>query len=67
MISITVDLRNTLYLKTAIIESEWIISFNKDILVGPKYRDPLIEFISLKDFKFFLTLPEKLLHKLAFE
>ena len=42
-------------------------SFNNDILEGPKYLQPLTEFISLIVFKFFLIVPEKLLHKLAFE
>ena len=57
-ISIKVDLRKTWYLNTAIMESEWIISFKKDIWDGPKYLNPLIELISLRDFRFFLTLPE---------
>ena len=29
------DLKKTEYLKTAIIENEWINKFNKDILDGP--------------------------------
>ena len=66
-INIKVDLKNTLYLKTAIIDSEWIISLNRDIWDGPKYLNPLIELISFKDSMFFLTLPEKLLHKLDCE
>ena len=32
-------------LKTAIIEKEWIINFNKGIFEGPKYLMPLTEFI----------------------
>ena len=53
-----VDLKKTWYLKTAIIEKEWIKSFKSDIWDGPKYLNPLVELISLKDFKSFLTLPE---------
>ena len=53
-----VDLKKTWYLKTAIIEKEWIKSFKRDIWEGPKYLKPLIEFISLSCFKFFFTVPE---------
>ena len=35
------DLKNTVSLKTAIIESEWIINLNSDIFEGPKYLFPL--------------------------
>ena len=59
-----VDLKKTVFLKTAIIANELIISLNKDIFEGPKYLKPLIE---LTEFSFkicFLTDPEKLLHKL---
>ena len=31
------------------------MSLNKDIWDGPKYLNPLVELISWKDFKFFLT------------
>ena len=41
------DLKNTVSLKTAIMEKEWIARFNKDILEGPKYLSPLIELISV--------------------
>ena len=39
------DLKNTVSLKTAIIENECIINFNSDIFEGPKYLFPLIELI----------------------
>ena len=58
------DLKKTVYLKTAIIEKEWMIRLKKDIFVGPKYLDPLIESVSLKFEIYFFTEPEKLLHKL---
>ena len=58
-----VDLRKTIYLKTAIIENEWTASLNIDIFEGPKYLNPLTELISLKLLMCFLTDPEILLHK----
>ena len=33
------DLKKTVYLKTAIIEKEWMIRLKKDIFVGPKYLE----------------------------
>ena len=65
IIIIKVDLKKTVYLKTAIIENECIARLKNDIVDGPKYLRPLIESTSFKLFKFFLTDPEKLLHKLA--
>ena len=47
------DLKNTWYLKTAIIENEWINNLNIDICDGPKYLNPRKEFTSLSFFKFF--------------
>ena len=58
MIIINVDLKNTLYLKTAIIEKEWIKSLKMDIWDGPKYLKPLLEFISPNSFINFFTVPE---------
>ena len=58
------DLNKTISLNTAIIEKEWINKLNKDIFEGPKYLRPLIESISLYSGKFFLIVPEKLLHRL---
>ena len=60
------DLKKTLYLKTPIIEKEWIAKLKSDILEGPKYLVPLIELISFKLIIFFFNVPEKLLHILAF-
>ena len=57
-IIIKVDLKNTVYLKTAIIEKEWITSLKRDIFDGPKYLKPLIDSISLNVFKLFFTVPE---------
>ena len=57
-INIIDDLKKTWNLNTAIIEKEWIIKLNKDILEGPKYLLPLVEFISLKSLIFFLNVPE---------
>ena len=37
------DLKNTVFLNTAIIENEWIIRLKRDIFDGPKYLNPLIE------------------------
>ena len=65
IIIIKVDLKKTVYLKTAIIENECIVRLKKDIFEGPKYLRPLIESTSFKFVKFFFTDPEKLLHKLA--
>mgnify|MGYP004215644347 CR=1 FL=1 len=59
-----VDLKKTVYLKTPIIENEWMAKLYKDIFEGPKYLDPLVDSISLYFIIFFLTHPEKLLHKL---
>ena len=42
-----IDRIKTRYLKTAIIEKEWISSLNNDICDCPKYLIPLIEFTSL--------------------
>ena len=53
-----IDLINTWYLNTAIIENECIISLNRDIFEGPKYLLPRIESISFKTRKFFFTDPE---------
>ena len=64
IIIIKVDLKKTVYLKTAIIENECMIRFKKDIFEGPKYLLPLVEFIELSLKICFLTEPEKLLHKL---
>ena len=47
IIIINTDLRKTVYLKTDIIEKEWIIRFKSDIFEGPKYLEPLIESTSL--------------------
>ena len=55
---IKIDRKNTWVLKTAIIENEWIISFKNDILDGPKYLTPLIEFISFKILISFFNVPE---------
>jgi len=57
-ISKKLDLKKTWYLKTAIIVKECMARLNKDIYDGRKYLMPLIEFISLTIFKFFLTEPE---------
>ena len=57
--------KKTWYLKTAIIDNECIPRLNKDIFDGPKYLIPRIESISFKFSKFFITEPEKVLHKLA--
>ena len=65
IIIIKVDLKKTVFLKTAIIENECIARLKKDILEGPKYLRPLIESTSFKFVKFFFIVPEKLLHKLA--
>ena len=65
IIIIKVDLKKTVYLKTAIIENECIARLKKDIFEGPKYLRPLIESTSLRLVKCFFTDPEKLLHKLA--
>ena len=65
MIIIKHDLKKTVYLKTAIIESECIAKLKKDILEGPKYLTPLIESTSLSFVKCFFTDPEKLLHRLS--
>ena len=65
IIIIKVDLKKTVYLKTAIIESECIARLKRDIFEGPKYLRPLIESTSFKLDKFFFTVPEKLLHKLG--
>ena len=64
-IIIKVDLKKTVYLKTAIIENECMIRLKRDIFEGPKYLKPLMESISFRFFKFFFIDPEKLLHKLA--
>ena len=37
---------HSMFLKTAIIEKEWIISLIKDIFDGPLYLIPLVELIS---------------------
>ena len=58
IIIMKVDLKKTWYLKTAIIEKEWIKSLKSDIWDGPKYLKPLIEFTTPNDTKFFLTVPE---------
>ena len=60
-----VDLKKTVYLKTAIIENECIIRLKRDIFDGPKYLRPLIDSVSFRCLIFFFTVPEKLLHKLA--
>ena len=65
IITMKLDLKKTEYLKTEIIEKEWITRFNKDICDGPKYLNPLTDSISLYLFKCFLTEPEKLFHKLS--
>ena len=65
IIIIKVDLKKTVYLKTAIIDNECITRLKKDILEGPKYLKPLIDSTSFKLVKFFFTDPEKLLHKLG--
>lgn len=52
------DLRNTWYLKTAMIEKEWINNLKKDIWEGPKYLAPLIELISESFLIFLFTVPE---------
>tara|TARA_B100001250_G_C19607642_1_gene703493 strand:- start:8 stop:247 length:240 start_codon:yes stop_codon:yes gene_type:complete len=63
MIIIKVDLKKTVYLKTAIIENECTIRLKRDIFEGPKYLNPLVDSVSLRFFKYFLIDPEKLLHK----
>ena len=65
IIIIKVDLKKTVYLKTAIIENECTTRLKSDIFEGPKYLIPLIEFVSLRFDKFFFIEPEKLLHKLG--
>ena len=50
---IKVDLKKTVYLKTAIIEKECMTRFRRDILEGPKYLRPLIESVSFRFDKFF--------------
>ena len=57
IIIIKVDLKKTVYLKTAIIENECIIRFKKDIFEGPKYLGPLIESISFRFVIFFFYRP----------
>tara|TARA_Y100001958_G_C21144233_1_gene482065 strand:+ start:787 stop:1086 length:300 start_codon:yes stop_codon:yes gene_type:complete len=61
----TVDLKRTLYLKTAIIDNECKKRLNNDIFDGPKYLIPRFESISLYLGIYFFNDPEKLLHKLA--
>ena len=61
------DLKKTVFLKTAIIENEWTTRLNKDILEGPTYLRPLIEFTELSSLMWYLNEPEKLLHKLDFD
>ena len=60
-----VDLKKTVYLKTAIIENECTTRLKKDIFEGPKYLRPLIESASFRLVRFFFIEPERLLHKLA--
>ena len=60
------DLKKTFFLKTAIIEKEWIIKLNKDIFDGPKYLEPLMELIEFNSWIWYFNVPEKLLHKLSF-
>ena len=50
---IKVDLKKTVYLKTAMIEKECMTRFRRDILEGPKYLRPLIESVSFRFVKFF--------------
>ena len=52
------DLKNTDSLNDAIIANECITSLIKLILDGPKYLVPLLESISTKLDKFFVTEPE---------
>ena len=52
------DLKNTDFLNDAIIANECITSLIKLIFEGPKYLNPLIELISAKLDKFFVTDPE---------
>ena len=59
------DRTATVYLKTAIIEKEWIKRLKKFILEGPKYLLPLVEGIDARSEIIFVTEPEKLLHILA--
>ena len=63
-IIIIADLKKTVFLKTAIIEKEWITRFNRDILEGPTYLRPLMEFTELSCDTWYFKEPEKLLHKL---
>ncbi len=60
-----IEKEKTRYLNTATIERECMISLTNDIFEGPKYLNPLKEFISLYFLTCFLKEPEKLLHKLA--
>ena len=64
-IKIIADLKKTWFLKTAIIENEWINNLNNDIFDGPKYLNPLIESISFKLLICFDKDPEKLLQRLG--
>ena len=66
MIIKLIDLKKTFVLKTAMIEKEWIIKLNKDIFDGPKYLEPLTEFIEFKFLIWYFNVPEKLIHKLFF-
>ena len=52
------DLKNTVSLNDAIIANECTTSLIKLICEGPKYLKPLIELISTKLDKFFVTDPE---------
>ena len=67
IIIIIADLKNTVFLKTAIIENECIIRLNKDIFEGPTYLKPRIELTKFSSGTWYFREPEKLLHKLGLD
>ena len=60
-----IDLINTVFLKTAIIERECFKRLKKLIFDGPKYRGPLIDGTDFFSFAIFDNDPEKLLQVAA--
>ena len=56
-----IDLIKSVFLKTAIIESECFNKFIKLILDGPKYLMPLVDFTEHLNFVTLVNEPEKLL------
>jgi hypothetical protein len=60
-----IDLINTVFLKTAIIERECFKRLKKLIFDGPKYRGPLIDGTDFLSFAIFDNDPDKLLQVAA--